>query len=88
MASGTPLIATRAGALPEVVGDAAVLVTPGDPEELVAALRALLDAPGERERLAGLALRRVQERFAWPAVARATVAQYREAMASQRREPA
>jgi glycosyltransferase involved in cell wall biosynthesis len=31
MASGTPLIATRAGALPEVTGDAALQVTPGDP---------------------------------------------------------
>jgi glycosyltransferase involved in cell wall biosynthesis len=87
MASGTPLIATRTGALPEVVGDAARLVTPGDTEELVAALAALLDSPAERERLAGVALRRVQERFAWPAVARATVAQYREAMAIQRRDP-
>jgi glycosyltransferase involved in cell wall biosynthesis len=83
MASGTALIATRTGALPEVVGDAARLVTPGDAEELQAALRELLDAPAERERLAGVALTRVQERFAWPAVARATVAQYREAMAAQ-----
>jgi glycosyltransferase involved in cell wall biosynthesis len=84
MASGTPLIATRTGALPEVVGDAARLVTPGDPEELAAALGALLDAPAERERLAAVALARVQERFAWPAVARATVEQYREAMAGPR----
>jgi glycosyltransferase involved in cell wall biosynthesis len=83
MASGTPLIATRTGALPEVVGDAALLVTPGDGEELTAALARLLDSPEERERLAEVALRRVQERFAWPAVARATVAQYREAMATQ-----
>jgi glycosyltransferase involved in cell wall biosynthesis len=87
MASGTPLIATRTGALPEVVGDAARLVAPGDTEELGAALAALLDSPAERERLAGVALRRVQERFAWPAVARATVAQYREAMATQRSHP-
>jgi glycosyltransferase involved in cell wall biosynthesis len=87
MASGTPLIATRTGALPEVVGDAARLVAPGDAEELYAALGALLDSPAERERLAAVALRRVQERFAWPAVARATVAQYREAMATQRRSP-
>ncbi len=84
MASGTPLIATRTGALPEVVGDAARLVTPGDPEELAAALGALLDAPAERDRLAAVALARVQERFAWPAVARATVEQYREAMAGPR----
>ena len=81
MASGTPLIATRTGALPEVTGDAAVLVPPGDPEELASAMRTLLSSPAERARLAELALRRVQERFAWPAVARATVAEYRRAMA-------
>jgi glycosyltransferase involved in cell wall biosynthesis len=79
MASGTPLIATRTGALPEVTGDAAVLVTPGDAEELAAALRALHDAPARRAALADAALARVQERFAWPAVARATVAEYRRA---------
>jgi glycosyltransferase involved in cell wall biosynthesis len=86
MASGTPLIATRTGALPEVVGDAARMVAPGDAEELSTALRELLDSPAERDRLAAVALARVQERFAWPAVARATVTQYREAMATQGRD--
>jgi glycosyltransferase involved in cell wall biosynthesis len=86
MASGTPLIATRTGALPEVVGDAARMVAPGDAEELSTALRELLDSPAERDRLAAVALTRVQERFAWPAVARATVTQYREAMATQGRD--
>jgi glycosyltransferase involved in cell wall biosynthesis len=81
MASGTPLVASRAGALPEVAGDAAVLVRAGDSEELAGVLRRLHDSPGERAALADRALRRVGERFAWPAVARATVAQYREAMA-------
>jgi glycosyltransferase involved in cell wall biosynthesis len=76
MASATPLIASRTGALPEVTGDAAVLVTPGDAEELAAALRTLHDSPAERERLSAAALHRVQERFAWPAVARATVSHY------------
>ncbi len=76
MASGTPLVASRTGALPEVTGDAAVLVAPGDPEELAAALRRLHDSPSERERLGAAAWDRVQERFAWPAVARAIVAQY------------
>jgi len=82
MASGTPLVASRTGALPEVTGDAAVLVTPGDPEELAAALRTLQDSPRERERLSAAAISRVQERFAWPAVARATVTEYRRAMAA------
>jgi len=77
MASGTPLVASRTGALPEVTGDAATLVEPGDPDELAAVLAWLLDQPQERERLGAAALRRVQEQFAWPAVARATVAQYR-----------
>jgi glycosyltransferase involved in cell wall biosynthesis len=82
MASGTPLIASRTGALPEVVGDAAVLVSPGDPEELAAAIRRLQDSPAERERLAAIALDRVQKRFAWTAVAKATVTEYRQAIAA------
>ena len=85
MASGTPLVASRTGALPEVTGDAAVLVSPGDPEELAAALRRLQDSPAERERLSAAALKRVQQRFAWQAVAKATVAEYRRAIAAGRR---
>jgi len=80
MASGTPLVASRAGALPEVTGDAALLVPPGDPEELSAALGGLLDDPKARERLASRGLTRVRERFAWPAVAAATEALYRKAI--------
>jgi glycosyltransferase involved in cell wall biosynthesis len=82
MASGTPLIASRTGALPEVTGDAALLVEPGNPESLAAALRELLDAPAERDRLGAAAWQRVQERFTWSAVARATVARYRAAIAT------
>jgi glycosyltransferase involved in cell wall biosynthesis len=86
MASGTPLVASRSGALPEVTGDAAVLVTPADSEELASVLRRLHDAPAERSALADRGLRRVGERFAWPAVAKATVAQYRQAT-GQRETP-
>jgi glycosyltransferase involved in cell wall biosynthesis len=85
MASGTPLVASRTGALPEVTGDAALLVEPGDAEELAAALRGLLDSPAERARLSAAAWQRVQERFAWPAVARATVAEYERAIAARPR---
>ena len=84
MASGTPLVASRAGALPEVVGDAAVLVEPGDVEELAATLRRLHDSPEERGRLGEAGLVRVRRRFAWPAVARATVEHYRAAIEQQR----
>lgn len=82
MASGTPLIASRTGALPEVTGDAAMLVSPGDPEELAATLAQLQDSPRERHRLSDAALARVQERFTWSAVAKATVAEYHHAIAS------
>jgi glycosyltransferase involved in cell wall biosynthesis len=85
MASGTPLVASRTGALPEVTGDAAMLVTPGDPEELCAALRSLHDSPALRAELSRAALARVAERFAWTAVARATVAEYRRAIAASNR---
>ena len=80
LASGTPLIASRAGALPEVAGDAALLVKPGDPEELAAALRGLLDDGDARAEQAARGLGRVRERFAWPAVAAATVGLYRKAI--------
>jgi glycosyltransferase involved in cell wall biosynthesis len=83
MASGTPLVASRTGALPEVTGDAALLVTPGDPEELAAALRRLLDSPAQRQLLSAAALDRVAERFAWSAVARTTVVEYRRAIAAK-----
>ncbi len=83
MASGTPLVTTRAGALPEVTGDAALFVAPGDPEELAAALRMLLDDAARRETLAERGLRRIGERFAWPAVAAATVALYRAAISGE-----
>ncbi len=51
---------------------------PGDPEELAAALRGLLDDPAARGQLAARGLARVRMRFAWPAVAAATEALYRK----------
>ena len=54
MASGTPIVASRAGALPEVLGTeglCAELVTPGDAEELTKVLGDLLDSPERRYRL-------------------------------------
>ena len=81
MASGTALVVSRTGALPEVVGEAAVQVPPGDAEALAAALRGLHDSPQWRGKLGEAAWRRVQERFAWPAVAKATQGRYAAAVA-------
>ena len=56
-------------------------------EELAAVLRRLHDSPAERAALADRALRRVGERFAWSAVAKATVEQYRAAMGPKASRP-
>jgi len=50
--AGRPLVASRVGGLPELVGDGAVLVPPGDAAALGAAVRRLLDDPAEAARLA------------------------------------
>jgi glycosyltransferase involved in cell wall biosynthesis len=88
MASGTPLVVSRTGALPEVVGDAGLQLPPGDPEALAAALRQLHDSPAERARLGEAAWHRVQERYAWPAVARQTAERYAAAIVEKAAERA
>ena len=87
MACGTPLVASRAGAIPEVVGtdeEACVLVTPGDPQELADVLGALLDDPQRRARLGDGGRRRVLERYSWAAVAAKTAQTYAHAIAQTR----
>ena len=80
MACATPLVATTAGALPEVVGpdgETALHVPPGDPEALAAAVGRLLDDPELAARIGAAGRARVVERFTWRAVAEQTVAWYR-----------
>ncbi len=85
MACETPLVASRAGAIPEVTGPdglCADLVTPGDVGELEQALAALLDDPERRARMGRAGRERVQARFSWRAVAAATAAAYEDAIAA------
>jgi glycosyltransferase involved in cell wall biosynthesis len=82
MASGTPIVASRAGALPEVVGadgECARLVRPADVDELTKVLGELLDSPLELQRLGGAGRRRALEVFSWESVAAQTVAVYEQA---------
>jgi glycosyltransferase involved in cell wall biosynthesis len=79
MACGVPLVATTGGALPEVVGDDGVtglLVTPGDPGELAAAIERVLFDAELSARLADQGRRRVLEHFTWQACASATAEHY------------
>jgi glycosyltransferase involved in cell wall biosynthesis len=64
MACGTPVVASRAGSLPEVVGDAGLFFDPLDVGEIGRTLGAILDDPGRRDDLAATALRR-STRFDW-----------------------
>ncbi|MDQ1697774.1 MAG: hypothetical protein QOJ03_3127 [Frankiaceae bacterium] len=80
MACATPLVASRGGALPEVVGDCGVLVEPGNPSDLAGALAALLDDPARRDRLGAAGRRRVEDRFTWRAMAAATAEVYAESV--------
>jgi glycosyltransferase involved in cell wall biosynthesis len=86
MACETPLVVSRAGAIPEVVGpdgECADLVTPGDVGEVLVALRDLLDDPDRRARMGANGRRRVLEHFSWHAVAVATAAAYEQAIADR-----
>ncbi|HVX21547.1 MAG TPA: glycosyltransferase family 1 protein [Acidimicrobiales bacterium] len=78
MAAGVPVVASRAGALPEVLGDAAVLVDVGDHHGLAAALATVLD-DADRAAAAVAAGRDRAGRFNWAACAAGLDALYHDA---------
>ena len=80
MACGVPVISTAGGALPEVVGDAGIIVPPADRQALARAIAHLLDHPEERLRLGQAGLARVQGAFTWRHAAERTVEVYREVL--------
>ncbi|MTE14337.1 glycosyltransferase family 4 protein [Nocardia aurantiaca] len=80
MASGTPLVASRAGALPEVVGDSAVLVEPGDVEDLTVVLGDLLHDRQRLRRMSIAGRTRALDTFSWHAVGARTAEVYQRAI--------
>jgi glycosyltransferase involved in cell wall biosynthesis len=77
MACGTPVVTSNRSALPEVVGDAGVLVDPYDTDAIAQALAEVLENTGLREELSRRGLERAR-RFTWPQVAEQTVRVYKE----------
>jgi glycosyltransferase involved in cell wall biosynthesis len=78
MACGVPVIATTGGALPEVVGDAGILVPPRNPRALAEAITDLVIRPHRAAAIGQAGYRRVQANFTWRRAAEKTVAAYRE----------
>ncbi|RMI28336.1 glycosyltransferase family 4 protein [Nocardia stercoris] len=87
MASGTPLVASRAGALPEVVGDCAELVEPGNVDQLTRALDELLGDPRRLDRMGRAGRGRAVAIFSWPAVGARTALVYERAIERHRAGP-
>jgi glycosyltransferase involved in cell wall biosynthesis len=85
MACGVPVISTTGGALPEVVGDAGVLVPPADAKALAQAIKELLDHPARARQLGQAGLKRVRASFTWQKAAEKIVEVYREAIRDHRR---
>ncbi len=75
MACGTPVITSNRSSLPEVVGDAALLVDPDDRAGLAGAMARIVDEESLREELRERGLKQAQ-RFSWEETARLTLRVY------------
>ena len=85
MACGVPVISTTGGALPEVVGDAGILVPPADHRALARAMGEIFSNPERAGDLGLTGYQRVKKYFTWPKAAEKTVAAYREVIDGYRR---
>ena len=77
MSAGVPVVAARAGSIPEVAGDAALLVEPSDERALAAAIDRVLTDDATRADLVARGRERLHA-FSWPKTTRALAACYRQ----------
>jgi len=80
MACGTAVVGSRTGGIPEVVdeGETGLLVPPGDPEALAAALNAVLSDPDLAQAMGQAGRKRAVAEFGWAAIAAQTANLYAE----------
>ena len=83
MACGTAVISSSGGALPEVVGDAGVVVPAGDVDALANAIRDLLDHPDKRSQLGFAGRKRILDTFCWNLAAQQFTTYYHTMLAKQ-----
>ncbi|MDG0979367.1 MAG: glycosyltransferase family 4 protein [Halieaceae bacterium] len=82
MASGTAVVVTKGGALPEVVGQDGIVVPAGDSQALAVAVADLLQDPGHRAALEQRGRDRIVNEFSWAASARRTINEYKAILAN------
>ncbi|MBA2393269.1 MAG: glycosyltransferase family 4 protein [Ktedonobacteraceae bacterium] len=83
MSCGAPVVCSNRTSLPEVVGDAALLVDPDKTQELIEAMRRVLSDDDLQKDLRARSLQRAAQ-FNWQKTARETLAVYEEALASKK----
>ena len=83
MSCGTPVIVTDGGALPEVAGDAGIVVPKGDPIALAKAIKELLDNPGRLAAVGEACLVRARDTFDWSAIAPRYIELFEHAIADR-----
>lgn len=87
MACGLPVIATWAGALPEVVGEegkGGILVPPRDPKALAFHIKSLLQDGKNLEKMGELARKRIAENFTWEKAGKDMIQVYQETIRAYR----
>ena len=82
MACGVPVVSTDGGALPEVVGDAGVIVPARSVDGLADAIHGLLQDPRRRDELGKMGRQRILDHFCWRVCAREMTSYYRQVLAS------
>lgn len=83
MACGVPVVSTNGGALPEVVGDAGVIVPVKDVDSLVVAIDTLLQDPQKRAELGARGKQRIEDNFCWQVCAGQMTEYYRQVLAHE-----
>jgi glycosyltransferase involved in cell wall biosynthesis len=81
MACGTPVVTSNVASLPEIIGEAGVLIPPGDQQALSQALQDVLSDPGLQTHLAIKGPQQASQ-FTWERTARQTLQVYRQVLAN------
>ncbi|MBT9314738.1 glycosyltransferase family 4 protein [Leptothoe spongobia] len=86
MATGTPVITSNVSAMPEVAGDAAILVNPSQADEIASAVQTLYHDSNYRNTLIERGLKRAQQ-FTWQATAEKVAQVYESLFAKNNNLP-